>query len=381
MKIIQVMAGMDNLAAGPSYTVPRLCKTLARRAAGVELHVLEPVPAMAESTDYAVKTYPVPAGRLGRKLGFSPAMSAGLSRTAADIVHNHGLWLLPNLYACRQDGRRERKIVISPRGMLSPWALNHSRWKKRLMWFLAQKEALFRADCLHATALSEYEDIRRLGVRAPVAVIPNGIDLPAPRPDFVGHGRRRLVFLARIHPQKGLAVLLEAWARLEKRFPDWELVIAGPDPIGYLDELKKQAAALDLGRIAFRGPVYGDEKSRLLYSADLYVLPSYSENFGMTVAEALAHGVPAIVTRGAPWGGLETQGCGWWIELGEDALAACLADALSTDRATLREMGARGRAWMERDYGWDPIGEMMHRTYRWLLAGGEPPDWVFCDGR
>src|SRR5690606_27143605 len=140
-------------------------------------------------------------------------------------------------------------------------------------------------------------------------------------------GSRRLLFLARIHKKKGVDVLLNAWRRLEERHPDWELTIAGPDDGGYLDGMKQLAAALQLRRVDFTGPVYGERKSTLLQSSDLYVLPTHSENFGMTVAEALAHGVPAIVTKGAPWQGLEDHQCGWWIDLSEDSLAACLDQA------------------------------------------------------
>jgi glycosyltransferase involved in cell wall biosynthesis len=373
MRIIHVLARMDREAAGPSYSVPGLCEHLARRDARAELHVLEPVPLSARNSRYEVRGYPGWTG-----FGWSPAMARGLAESAAeaDILHNHGLWLPPNLHAARAAEHRACRLVVSPHGMLAPWALRRSRWKKRALWWLAQRRALEAARCLHATADSEFLDIRRAGLRAPVAVIPNGIDIPEFEPEARPDGRRRLLFLARLHPVKGLDLLLRAWQRLEPRFPDWDLAVAGPGEAGYPEAMKRLAAELRLRRVEFTGPVYGADKSRLFGASDLYVLPSHSENFGLTVAEALAHGVPAVVSHNAPWPGLRERGCGWWFELGEDSLAESLAEALGRDPAVLREMGARGRAWMAAEFCWESVAERMLGTYRWLTGGGAAPAWI-----
>lgn len=284
---------------------------------------------------------------------------------------------MPNLYAYQAARSQRGYFVVSPRGMLSTWALAHSKWKKRLIWFWMQKRALEAATCFHATAESERADIRRLGFSSPIAVIPNGIDVPS-EPRQSPMSKRRLLFLARIHKKKGVDLLLKAWSNLESRHPDWILTVAGPDEEGYLDEMKKLAAALQLRKVEFTGPVYGEQKSNLFLSSDLYVLPTHSENFGMTVAEALAHGVPAIVTKGAPWQGLEDHRCGWWIDLSEDSLIACLDQVLAIDDPELRAMGERGRKWMLQQYSWSSVAEKMEHTYSWLLEGGEPPAWISC---
>lgn len=378
MKIIQVVSGIDNLAAGPSYTVPRLCETLRRRNCQVELHTLEPLPKSVNTDGYDVLAYPKIGVPLMDQFGLSPAMASGLNRAAssANIIHNHGLWLLPNLYAYQAAYNQHIRFVVSPRGMLSTWALGHSKWKKRLVWFWKQKRALAAATCFHATAESELEDIRRLGFSSPVAVIANGIDVPS-EPRYPLLNKRRLLFLARIHKKKGVDILLKAWARLEERYPGWELTIAGPDDgRNYLNDMKQLAAALQLRNVEFSGPVYGKEKKNLLLSSDLYVLPTHSENFGMTVAEALAHGVPAIVTKGAPWQELEDRQCGWWIDLNENSITACLDQALARDDSDLRAMGERGRNWMSQQYSWSSVAEKMKDTYSWLLGNGELPTWV-----
>jgi glycosyltransferase involved in cell wall biosynthesis len=133
---------------------------------------------------------------------------------------------------------------------------------------------------------------------------------------------------------------------------------------------------LGVRRVTFFGPAFGLDKTRQYQQADLFVLPTHSENFGLVVAEALAHGVPAIVTKGAPWSGLETRECGWWIEQGVDALADCLQSALELPPEQLRDKGRRGRLWIEQEFSWDHVGRMMLETYRWFLGGGTPPAWV-----
>lgn len=168
--------------------------------------------------------------------------------------------------------------------------------------------------------------------------------------------------------------------RYMARFPDWELRIVGPDNGGYLAEMQALAARLRLERVMFAGTLYGEEKLRAYREASLFVLPTHSENFGMTVAEALAAGTPAIVTKGAPWGGLEQQGAGWWIDIGVDPLVACLEDALSRSPQSLAEMGQNGRGWMEAEFSWAQVGQRMAETYRWILNGGNKPEWVVRDG-
>ena len=376
MKTCHVVPSIANEASGPSYSVPSLCRALASAGAAVELHVLAPAPASgSEGFDvHAHAWWPIV-----RKLGISPSMRRALRAAAerSEIMHDHSLWMMPNVYPAGAVRGTDCRLVVSPRGTLSPWALRHHRWRKRVMWLLHQRRALGAAALLHATSKAEHDDIRRMGLRASVAVIPNGIDLPElPRRDPGSGGRRRLLFLSRIHPKKGVDVLLRAWRNVQKGFEGWDLHITGPDNEGYLGRMKELAADLGAERVTFTGPAYGTAKSAAYAEADLYVLPTHSENFGMTVAEALAHGTPAVVTRGAPWEGLETNDCGWWIDIGEGPLTECLRSALAASSEDLRARGLRGREWMKRDFSWERIGSMMLETYEWLLGGGARPGWV-----
>lgn len=315
------------------------------------------------------------------RFSMSPALAKGL-RTAAgrvDILHNHSLWAMPNIASGYAAAGRRALLVTSPRGTLSEWALARSRVVKSVVWPL-QKRALFGADMLHATSEQEFLEIRALGIRAPVAIVPNGVDIPAP-PEQLREADpcRRVLFLSRIHPKKGVDVLLNAWRLLEAEHPEWRLQIVGIGTPAHEQAFKALAARLDLARVDFPGPVYGMEKSRMYANADLFVLPTHSENFGNVVAEALAHGVPAIVTKGAPWSGLVSEGCGWWVDNDAEALAQTLSAAMALESTTLQQMGGRGREWMSTAFRWETVAREMSDAYRWLLDGGEKPVWVRQD--
>lgn len=372
MKLLHVVPHISAEASGPSYSVPRLCQALAAQGHSVRLSCLA---AGREVPGVALEVHP--QWPFAQRFAISPVHARALARAAGevDIVHNHSLWSMVNVAAGWVVPGKRAKLVVSPRGTLSPWALAHSRGRKRLLWPL-QRRVLARADLLHATSEAEYHDIRARGFGAPVAVIPNGIDVPASVPRVPSDAGYTLLFLGRLHPVKGLDRLLDAWASLERQFPQWQLVIAGKGEPAHEAEVKAQAARLGLQRVRFPGPLYGQDKAAAYRAADLFVLPTHSENFGMVVAEALAHGCPAIVSKGAPWSGLEQEGCGWWIDHDVPTLQASLSYAMRLPESERRAMGVRGHAWMEREFGWASIAARMSASYRWIMQGGECPDWV-----
>ena len=377
MRVIQVVPGITQQASGPSYSVPALAEALAPHCASVQLHVLGPVPTANSRINLRVHS----GWNWLPNLGISPAMRRVLTASAGatDVMHNHSLWMMPNVYPARAVKHTACVLVTSPRGTLSRTALRRSAWAKRAMWWLCQGSAARASHCFHATAEHELQDIRAAGLRGPIAVIPNGVDLPSLEdelPSPTSPGLRTLLFLSRIHPIKGIETLLHAWHAVESSLPDWELAIVGPGEPAYVQSLRQLADNLALRRVRFAGPVFGREKQQAFRQADLFVLPSHSENFGMAVAEALAHGVPVIAMHGAPWAGLNDHDCGWWIEHSPTALANCLREACRAAPDELQAKGRRGRAWMERDFSWDRIGGMMFATYAWLHGGGTPPAWV-----
>jgi glycosyltransferase involved in cell wall biosynthesis len=385
LRLVHVIAGLDPAHGGPSYSVPRLCQALV--VAGTEPVLLSVAAARDPPCDtsrcgYPDRRFAQDWGRVPglRALRFSSALSRALREAvaAADLVHDHGLWLSPNLQAGWAAAAAGKPFVVSTRGMLSPPALAFSRLKKRVFWTLLQASAIRRAACIHATSAEEYEELREFGLRQPIAVIPNGIDLPeaAPAAPERDAGDRVLLSLGRVHPKKGLETLLQAWARVEPAHADWRLSLVGPGDEGYVRELRAMARTLGLGRVFFGEPVFGAAKWDVYRAADLFVLPSLNENFGLTVAEALAAGRPVIASTGTPWGRVESEGCGWRVEPACEAIAAALATAMALPRAALQRMGSKGRAWMARDFSWDRVAGDMGELYSWVVGRAERPPSV-----
>lgn len=374
MKLVHVVPHIDQEAAGPSYSVPRLCQSLAACGNEVELTCIAARGDIAGVVLDLHPQWPI----LGRfAVSTSLARALRQKAQAVDVVHNHSLWSMVNVAAGWVVPGRRAKLVTSPRGTLSAYALGRSRRAKWLLWPL-QRRALARADMLHATSEVELQEIRAQGFKAPVVLLPNGIDLPAlpPTRSTQQAESRTLLYLGRIHPIKGLDRLLQAWTQVQTRHPQWRLLVAGRGETAHVQEVKAMAEKLAVQRVEFPGPLYGDAKAAAYFQADLFVLPTHSENFGMVVAEALSHGCPAVVSRGAPWPGLVAEGCGWWVDNSVPTLVAALTEAMSLTPDQLATMGLRGRAWMERDFGWAAIGQKMDAAYRWLITGGAPPSCI-----
>lgn len=378
IEVHHVIAGIGNRDAGTTSAVLRLCSELSGIGVPTVLHTLLPAP--QDAVPLAVCRYYAVVPGWPARLGVSPALRQGLRQLAssARLIHNHGLWMMPNYYAGEAARIGGGRYVLGPHGMLSAWALRRSRWRKRLLWWFGHRAMLERVDLFHATAASEALDIRRLGFRQPIAVIPYGVDIPESPRARPQSSRRRLVFLGRVHPVKGVELLIRAWPGLAARFPDWDLVIAGPDEIGYRSAMQKLAESLRAPRVVWPGPMRGGAKRDLFFDADLLVLPSHSENFGMVVAEALAHGVPVVTTRGTPWEELPVRGCGWWID--QPRLAEALAEAMSLPAEARAAMGARGRAWVERVFAWPTVAHNMLAAYEWLLDRRSAPPTAVITG-
>jgi glycosyltransferase involved in cell wall biosynthesis len=383
MRVIHIVPAITEEASGPSYSVVRLCQSLIESGEDLTLAALDwsTIP----QTPSFLKVFPLGVGP--KRLGRSPEMFRWLqretTRRTVDVIHNHGMWQMNAVYPGWAAKGRKAKLVVSPRGAFSTWAMNYGSNFKRIFWPLIQRPALAQASCFHATSEAEYEDIRRLGFKQPVAIIPNGIDVSEFSKKSI-RAIRTLLFLGRLHPVKGIDILLNAWAAVEDRFPEWQLLIVGTDSAygdrgGYLEQMKALAAKLRLTRMEFAKPLYGKAKISAYQSADLFVLPTRSENFGITVAEALATGTPAIVTKRAPWQGLQAHCAGWWIDFGVEALVAALEEAMAASPGELARRGINGREWMLREFSWRNIGKKMDQSYRWLISGGEHPAWVRID--
>jgi glycosyltransferase involved in cell wall biosynthesis len=296
---------------------------------------------------------------------------------SVDVVHDNGIWLLHNHRLAAAAADRGIPRVVSTRGMLEPWAMNHKRLKKRLAWSLYQRRDLTRARCHHATAETEASNVRGLGLSVPVHVIPNGVDLPEVDQKTeslsgrtVKGKKKTALFLARIHPKKGLPMLVEAWARVRPN--GWNLQIAGPDESGHQAQVQRVVCAAGLDDvISFLGPLDEEAKRSAFLEANLFVLPTHSESFGMVIAEALAHGLPVLTTTGAPWPMLPERDCGWWVDPTVAGIAAGLHQATSVDPQALHVMGIKGREFVASEFGWLHIANQFVSIYEGLIVSNQ----------
>ena len=390
-RVCHVVASINRDTGGTAAAVTNLTEVLAKIDIDCHLFTLDYQNCGSQIPTSGIKLHSYPATFVTRSLrGWQLDASRALRQLAAtelDLIHNHGLWMFPNVYARQAAVGNQIPLVISPEGMLESWSLKHSRYKKWLAWQLYERKNLRSATVFQATSVAEVASIKTLGYKQHVALIPNGVDIPdldrvpdkavtiARFPQL--KDKKWLLFLSRIHPKKGLDNLLYVWEDLVKKFPDWHLIIAGPDLTGYQAQLAKITSQLQLdASVTFTGMLSGEIKASALGHADLFVLPTHSENFGIAVAESLAYRVPVITTKNAPWQDLVDYECGWWIEDDRTALAAALTAAMQLEDRERAEMGCRGRTMVETKYSWQSVGNEISALYRWILAGGDLPSCI-----
>ena len=378
-KVVHTIPTVADASNGYTVAALRLCENLI--GLGVDLQMASLDKKGHRKMPDFVRLFPMSPGP--RRLGVCTQMHQWLRKSAAagetGLIHTHSLWQMPCVYPGWVSQWSWTPSVVSPHGTLAPAAFELGSRVKKPFWRFVQKPSLDAATAFCATAQGELEDIRSYGFRQPIALIPLGVEIPAF--ERVPSKRRTALYLSRVHPKKQPDVLIRAWARLWKDFPDWDLRIVGPDydNPGYIEEMKKLAAELGAQRITFDGELTGDDKLNAYRSSEVYVLPTKNENFGITITEALAAGTPVIVTTGTPWGKIVSHGAGWWIEQGVDALVAAMQDALKRSRSDLAEMGERGRRWMLDEYQWSSVATRTLGLYEWIMSGmprGDRPPWV-----
>lgn len=378
LSVIHVVASLHRHYGGPARTVPQLADALAKRK-DFDVTLISQGrlgEASVESQNPAV-TRCVEETRSSMALRFGLPIRRALSQSIAaarpSLIHSHGIWLPANHWTARAARRHKIPLMLHPRGMLQATALQQKSIKKQIAMAAYQAADLASVAVMFAASASEHESIRALGYRQPIAILPNGIvhEDVQPQRNLRRDGPPTVLFLSRVHPLKGLDNLVRAWAKLS--LGEWRLQIAGPDSDGYLANIQALAQRLGVAdAIQYLGEVDGARKSVVYREADIFVLPTFSENFGVVVVEALSHGLPVITTRGAPWADLETHRCGWWIDIGVDPLAKALAGAMALSTEKRSEMGERGQQYAQR-FQWEPIASQTCAVYRWALGLGEPP--------
>lgn len=294
-----------------------------------------------------------------------------------DVAHIHGIWLPWYHRAVQWLMQRQIRYVLSPHGSLAPWSMHHKWWKKKPVWWLWQRWDMKRAIMLHSTAPMESQWLRDLGFTQPIVEAPLGTVVPG---TIAQHDNpvKFVSFVGRIYPIKGLDLFIRAWAQVKAKMPgfDWHFVAIGPDQAGHMGELTELAKSLGLTvgnqmngstDIAFIGATYGKDKDALLLNARLSVLPSYSENFGGVVLDALALGVPVLASTGTPWGELAPHGCGEQFQLTVESEVEVLTTWLMRSDEERKTAGLRGRAWMEEAFSWPVIAQRVVAAYKTIV--------------
>jgi glycosyltransferase involved in cell wall biosynthesis len=382
--IIQTIGSVGEWAGGPSRTVASLCTSVARLGYKVDLvagYDSNRDGSLISPDTAFVRFHRV---RAQRAFGMSTgsAFYASVTSLASEakqidipvLIHDHGIWGATNVAAAKAASNAGVPYVLSPRGMLEPCALRYKAVRKKVAWALYQRRVVCSSVALVATSYQERDNIKNMLPHLPVAVIPNGVEWPAKIPDRSvrpNSGQAHLLFMSRVHPIKNLFGLVRAWQEVcqTPSRDHWVLQIAGPNELDHTREVRDLVHSLGLeSRVKFLGPIDERSKGAVFAAADLFILPSFSENFGVVVAEALAHGLPVVATRGTPWPELVERRCGWWTDPAPRALAQALAEAVDLSAADRHAMGLRGRGYAQAAFSWDEIGLVTAHLYEWILG-------------
>lgn len=387
MKVSHFFLSLNPKYGGPTASVPIQCRGLAKAGLDTTLYIY------SESRTYEkglledgvhVIEYDKPTNFFKKK--FHIALKNLLKQADdADIYHYHGVWLPCDHWVASAARRKGKKYVFNPRGDLETYRINYNKWKKfkkKLIWHIYGKRDVQNASCIIATSRQELEAIRQLGITAPIAIIPNGIEMNNFPQKIVREKQEKkiVLFLSRVNPIKGVELLIEAWGKIaEDTKMGWELHIAGnSDPIDYVHKLEKQISALKLSEtVKMLGPITGDAKMRKYMNSDLFILPTFNENFGNVIAEAMMCECPAITTKNAPWEVLVEDKCGWWIDLSVENLVTTLSEAMSLTDVQRIELGKKSRQCIINHFSSESVAKKTKAVYEWLLGQEEKPEFVF----
>lgn len=368
---------MENQLSGHSYSVPALCESLSK-IVDIQFHTTGKSNLLFnpsfQTHEYKVDPF------LGSILS-SKDFKSGLKKTIknGDIIHNHQLWRMPNIYPLLIKKNKDIKIIISPRGSLSKDALNISKYKKYIFKkIFGQNRMLSNCDAFHATSVKEKDEIRALGYKQPIAIIPNGVNIPLNKKiRFKTKDTTKFLYLGRIHPIKGIDLLIETWADIELEYQNCSLEICGYyEDVQYYNHLKKMVKKLGLKKIFFSEKVSGLEKEKKYLDNDIFIMPSKSENFGLVIAEAMSYGLPVITSNQTPWSVIQKNNYGWVTGLNKNEVFSAINSAISLDEESLKNMGKSGRIHIKNNFSWDVLSNTYIAFYEWVRNNSSNPSFI-----
>ena len=382
MKVLYVAASNSRSFGGLFATMSATTKLL--RSKGIEVallaandeHSAEDATAYRDVPQYSYEKSSLP---ILKQIGFSSKILPQIERFHPDIIHLQGLWQYCSAAVLRYAKHHpEVKVIIQPHGMLDPWAVKNSAWKKRIVGRLYEYENLLQADCIHALCQSEAEAVRLFGLDNPIAIIPNGINLPdMPLNEILTRrsasgGRKTLLFIGRIHPKKGIHELIEALDIISTKNPkllkDWQVKIAGWDQLNHTAELKELIKTRGLDNcVRLIGAAFGEDKEHLLTEATAFILPSFSEGLPMTVLEAWAYALPVVMTPqcNIPEG-FDAEAA-LRCDPHPESIATTLTCLFTSSTERLAEIGLRGRQLVQARFTWDNVADRIIDLYKSLV--------------
>lgn len=379
MRVCLFLDNLDKKGGGPARSVPIMAKGLAGNGVDVTLMACE----SDDINDHSLDNSNVKLIIIPRSISYGK-LEELIINSHFDIIHEQCVWLPIYHMISKIAQKHNIPYIISPRGCLEPWCYNDPNiisWtKKHLAMALYQRRDINKSAIIFATADMEANNIRKLGFKNPISIVPNGLEIEsyACRPNSsIEVCKKRVLYISRITPKKGVDLLIEAWAEVSKKHPNWTCAVYGNGEEDYINQLKKMVTSNSIDNsFSINPPIFGDDKYKAYIESSLFVLPTHSENFGMVIAEALSCGLPVITTTGTPWASLQDSQSGWWIDLSTEMLIETLDEALSKSSHDLFEMGQRGALMVHQNYNYIEVAKKIMDAYKWVLYKGERPSFI-----
>ncbi|MGY6529654.1 MAG: glycosyltransferase [Cyanobacterium sp.] len=386
MKILMVIPAIGSVYGGPSKSVIELTKAIARQGVKVDLVTTTANGdqkldvskcTWIENNGFRIQYFPYLSWN---DYKFSVSMSKWLFCHVKDydLLHTNAIFSVPNIPAHWACQKYKIPYIITPRGMLQPWALSYKAWKKNLFYNLLEKSAINKASGIQVLATAEKEAVKTLNLIPPLYTIPNGINnedfetLPSSSlfldkfPD--AKNKQIIFFLGRIDPKKGLDLLASAFANVHQTFPNTHLVIAGPDNVGYLPTIKELFDKSGcLSAVTFTGMLTGEMKYSALAAADIYIAPSHSEGFSMSILEGMASGLPCIFTTGCNFPEASEAKAAHVVDIDSESIEKALLNCLENPDSA-KEMGSRAREFILNNYTWNKIACSLISIYQEIIS-------------
>lgn len=380
MKIAHIISSLGKSCGGPSRSVYSTVRAL--RDSGVDVDILTYQDTINNNPNVSEEDFVRSViYKKNMPFAYNADYKKLFTKDVYELYHTHAFFQYPSYIAVKYARKYNRPYIITPRGSLYPQALEISKFKKKLFLKFFLLEDLNQAAVIQATSKEEMLHIRNMGVKTPIAIIQNPIDIAisdstiAPSPT-----KLRIGFIGRIHPIKNIENLLYVWDKLKLDSIEAELVVIGDSHSScadYKEFLRKEQDRLGIKNIVWAGFLEGEEKEKMLSTFSYLVLPSKSENFGMVVPEALIKGIPVIASKGTPWEELNTHNCGWWVDNDMETLAETIKKAIDTPESVRREMGKRGQELIKNSYSAEVVADKLTKLYNWILKKEEKPEFVY----